>query len=259
MLKRISRRFTSAHAIALLALFVALGGSAYAVNSINGAVLKRASVPGSKLKNRAVTSAKLAGNAVTGAKIANRTIRGTDLAAGAVGTANLGDAAVASGKVADAAISSGKLADGAVGTSKLAGAAVTGAKLAGDSVDGSKVADGSIGSGDLTPFSFTQPTLQNLWGSAATVGFGKDAAGFVHLRGWVLNGTLGTAAFELPAGQRPAQGVWFGALHVFGGNSTACGVTIGTGGGVIIGLPGDTGCAGTAGIYSLDGITFRAG
>lgn len=201
MLKRIGRRFTSAHVIGLLALFVALGGSAYAVNSINGALLKRGSVPGSKLKASAVKSAKLA--------------------------------------------------DGAI----------TSSKLAADSVDGSKVADGSIGSADLTPFSFTQPTLQNGWdiGPLATPGFGKDAAGFVHLRGQILDGTLGTSAFQLPAGLRPAQDALFGALHVFGGNSTVCNVAIGTSGDVTIGVVGDTGCTGPAGIYSLDGITFRAG
>lgn len=199
-------------------------------------------MPGSKLKNGAVTSVKLAGNAVTSAKIANGRVGGVDLAAGAVATA--------------------KLADGAVGSTKLADAAVTSAKLAADSVDGSKVADGSIGGADLTPFTFTQSTLQNGWGTGALTtvpGFGKDAAGFVHLRGQILGGTLGTSAFQLPAGLRPAQGAQFGALHVFGANSTVCVVAIDTSGDVKIGLVGDTGCAGTAGIYSLDGITFRAG
>jgi hypothetical protein len=245
MLKRIGRRLTSAHAIALLALFVALGGSAYAAKSINGALLKRASVPGSKLKNRAVTSAKLAGNAVTSAKITDGQVGGSDLAAGAVGTAKLADAAVASGK--------------------LAVAAVTGAKLGASSVDGSKVADGSIGSADLTPFSFTQPTLQNGWSTAGVLvpGFGKDAEGFVHLRGPITDplgvpDALGTSAFELPAGLRPSQAAQFGALHVFGGNSTTCIVTISTLGEVIVGLASDTGCTGPNGIYSLDGITFRA-
>jgi hypothetical protein len=192
MLKRISRRFTSAHAIGVLALFVALGGGAYAANSINGALLKNGSVPGSKLKTGAVTSKKLAANAVTGAKIAN----------------------------------------------------------------------GSIGSADLKPFSFTQPTLQNGWDTVLTTipGFGKDAAGFVHLRGQITDGTLGTSAFQLPAGLRPSQLAQFGALHVFGGNSTACSVTIGPSGDVTIGgAAADTGCTGSAGLYSLDGITFRAG
>jgi hypothetical protein len=250
MLKGIGRRFTSAHAIALLALFVALGGSAYAVSSINGALLKRGSVPGSKLKKSAVTSAKLAGNAVTSAKIAGGAVRAADLGAGAVGTANLADGAVANGKLAGGAVTNGKLGDGAV----------TGAKLAGDSVDGSKVADGSIGGVDLTPSGFSAATLQNGWTSTTAVGFAEDVAGYVHLRGAVLNGTLGTVAFQLPAGQRPAQIGQFGALHIFGGTSTACVVTVATTGDVKIGLLGtDTGCTGTAGTYSLDGITFRAG
>lgn len=96
-------------------------------------------------------------------------------------------------------------------------------------------------------------------GPLATPGFGKDAAGFVHLRGQILNGDARHLRVQLPAGLRPAQDALFGALHVFGGNSTVCNVAIGTSGDVTIGVVGDTGCAGTAGIYSLDGITFRAG
>jgi hypothetical protein len=197
-------------------------------------------VPGSKLKKNAVTSAKLGGNSVTSAKIAKGAVRAADIGAAAVGTAGL--------------------ADGAVSTGKLDGGAVTGAKLASDSVDGSKVANGSVGGADLTAFSFSVPGLQNGWTSNQPVGFGKDVAGFVHLRGSVLNGTLGTAAFQLPAGLRPTQNVSFGALHIFGGNSTACVVTVNPSGDVLIGLlAGDTGCTRTAGIYSLDGLTFHAG
>lgn len=262
MLRRIGRRLTSAHVIALLALFVALGGSAYAVKSINGALLRKGSVAGSKLKAGAVTSAKLAANAVTSAKIADATVGGSDLANGAVGPAALADAAVVSAKLGEAAVGVSKLADAAVVTGKLADGAVVASKLAADSVDSSKVADGSIGSADLTAFSFTLPTLQNGWGTGALAtlpGFGKDAAGFVHLRGQILGGTLGAVAFQLPAGQRPAQAAQFGALHVFGGNSTTCVVAISTTGDVTVGLNGDNGCAGTAGVYSLDGMTFRAG
>jgi hypothetical protein len=272
MLNRISRHFTSAHAIALLALFVALSGSAYAVKTINGALLKRGSVAGSKLKARAVTSGKLAANAVNGAKIADGAVGGPDLANGAVGTAKLADGAVltsklanavvTSVKLADAAVTPAQLADGAVGTSKLGDAAVTAGKLGANSVDGSKVVDGSIAGSDVTPLSFTQPTLQNGWntGALTTVpGFGKDATGFVHLRGQILGGTLGTSAFQLPAGLRPAQSASFGALHIAGGSSTVCGVQVGTNGDVTIGIPGDTGCATTAGLYSLDGMTFQAG
>jgi hypothetical protein len=60
----IRSRFTSAHLIALLALFVALGGSAYAVHLGKNAVKTK------NIKNAAVTEAKLANGAVTAAKLA---------------------------------------------------------------------------------------------------------------------------------------------------------------------------------------------
>jgi len=68
------RRISSAHVIALLALFVALGGSAYAIHLGKNAVKTR------NIKNGAVIESKLAGGAVTSAK----------LAAGAFGGGNLG-------------------------------------------------------------------------------------------------------------------------------------------------------------------------
>jgi len=60
--------------VALIALIVAMSGSAYAVTQ-----LPRNSVGAVQLKTSAVTSAKLANNAVTSAKIKNGTIQVVDL------------------------------------------------------------------------------------------------------------------------------------------------------------------------------------
>ena len=66
MLNRIQGRFSSAHVIAALALFVALGGTAIAV--------KKASVGTKQLKSAAVTTKKLADNAATGDKVDESTL-----------------------------------------------------------------------------------------------------------------------------------------------------------------------------------------
>jgi hypothetical protein len=71
----IRRRLTFANVVALLALFIALGGSAYAVHLGKNAVKTR------NIRNGAVVESKLADRAVTKAKIAP----------GAVGTGSLGD------------------------------------------------------------------------------------------------------------------------------------------------------------------------
>lgn len=62
------RRPSPAMAVALVALFLALGGSVYAATKIGTSQLKRNAVTTAKIKNGAVKEAKLADGAVTGAK-----------------------------------------------------------------------------------------------------------------------------------------------------------------------------------------------
>lgn len=59
MLTRIKAHLTPASLLAVVALFVALGGVSYAAVKIDGADIKKASVPGSKLVNGAVSNGKV--------------------------------------------------------------------------------------------------------------------------------------------------------------------------------------------------------
>src|SRR5262245_41260268 len=77
--------------------------------------------------------------------------------------------------------------------------AIAGANTVGSSavIDNSlqsvDIHNGTIAAVDFVAFSYTQPVLGNGWnlGALTTVpGHGKDAMGFVHLRGQVLGGTL---------------------------------------------------------------------
>lgn len=65
---------TPSMAVALLALIVALSGSAYAVNKIGT----------KQIKSNAVTTAKIKGGAVTGAKIRNGSVSAAKLAPGVI-------------------------------------------------------------------------------------------------------------------------------------------------------------------------------
>jgi hypothetical protein len=96
--------------VALLALFVAIGGTAFAVHKIGTKQLKKEAVSEAKLKDGAVSMPKLRDAAVTNAKLADD----------AVTNAKLADGAVADGELAQGAVTSGKLAEGAVTSSKLA-------------------------------------------------------------------------------------------------------------------------------------------
>jgi hypothetical protein len=67
-------RFVQRHGIALLALFIALGGTAYAAG-----VIPANSIGPKQLKKNAVTRPKIKANAVNGAKIANDSVTGADI------------------------------------------------------------------------------------------------------------------------------------------------------------------------------------
>lgn len=94
------------------------------------------------------------------------------------------------------------------------------------------------------------PVFQNSWvnfaGGFDTAAYLIDALGIVHLKGTIKTGTIGAAAFTLPAGFRPlltkvfpivSNGA-FGAVNVFTGGN----VTVAVGSNVAA---------------SLDGITFH--
>lgn len=78
MLNRTRARFSSAHILAALALFVALGGSAYALkaNTVGTKALKNNAVKTKKIANNAVKTNKIANGAVTTDKIADNAVNG---------------------------------------------------------------------------------------------------------------------------------------------------------------------------------------
>ena len=80
ILSRLSRRHTTA--VAYLALFVALGGSAYAIRT---AKAPKNSVVTRSIKLGAVTRAKIADDAVNGAKVAPGALSATDIDVASLG------------------------------------------------------------------------------------------------------------------------------------------------------------------------------
>jgi hypothetical protein len=102
---------------------------------------------------------------------------------------------------------------------------------------------------------WTAPTFQNSWvnyagGVYSPAGYRKDGAGFVHLRGLVSTGTVGSgvAIFTLPVGYRPA----YQSLFVTISNSLIARVDVQADGKVCL-------TSGSATWASLEGITFFAG
>jgi hypothetical protein len=81
---RLLRHLSFSNVIAVLALFVALGGAAYAGTKINGSSIKNGSIGGGKLKDETITANKLKKATITAAQIANQTITGAQIQNGSI-------------------------------------------------------------------------------------------------------------------------------------------------------------------------------
>jgi hypothetical protein len=119
MISKLRGRVSSAHVIALAALFVALGGTAFAAATIGTDDLKNGAVTAKKLHKKAVRVKKIRNGAVKTKKIADGAVRRAKLADSAVGTDKLGDRAVTSVKIAAPGVATGNLVNGSVTALKL--------------------------------------------------------------------------------------------------------------------------------------------
>jgi len=128
------RRPSAALVVALLALFVAVGGPAEAARLIRS----------KDVKNRTLKTEDLSRKAV-------RTLRTTP--PGSIGTGELRDGAVTPVKIAPSSVGSDQLAPGAVGTRELRAGAAGSAQIADGAVTGAKVADGSLDARDTARYS----------------------------------------------------------------------------------------------------------
>ena len=120
------RRPSFATGIALLALFVALGGPAEAQSllgkgDVNSRVVKDRSLKTRDLSRRAVRDLRATPNgSITEAKIANGSITAGKLATGAVGSAVIADRSVGPIDLAAGAVGSAQLADRSLGAADIA-------------------------------------------------------------------------------------------------------------------------------------------
>ena len=162
-----------AMAMALCALFVALGGASYALT------LPRDSVGPRQLRTRAVTSTKLGTGAVTA-----RAIR---------------DGAISGRKIGSGSVHASDLAGGAVRTAALANGAVTGVKLAPNSVAAAQLTLPVV---SVQAFSAVLPANQN---GFRTVGATCPANHRVvgGGGGWVGGESTDAIGYGAVAGSRP--------------------------------------------------------
>ena len=111
--------------VAMIALFVSIGGVGYAASKIGT----------NDIENKAVTKPKIDKQAVTTNRIADQAVKAKKLA----------DQAVTTDKIADQAVTTDKIADQAVTTGKIANDAVTGDQVLNDSLTGDDINESTLG------------------------------------------------------------------------------------------------------------------
>ena len=142
------RRPSPAMLVALLALFVALGGPAQARRLVNGADIKKGTVRSAQIKDRT---------------IALRDINPTVVRQLEHTPAN----SITEGVLINGAVTANKLGAGAVTAGKISGGAVSAASIADGAVTGAKIADGSLTTADVARFSGRFRVLQQDLGTIA--------------------------------------------------------------------------------------------
>jgi hypothetical protein len=83
---RLLRHLSFSNVIAMLALFVALGGAAYAGSKISGSSIKNGSIGGGKLKNETITASKIKKGTITGTQIQPGSISSSSIDVSTLGT-----------------------------------------------------------------------------------------------------------------------------------------------------------------------------
>jgi trimeric autotransporter adhesin len=159
----LKKHLSVANVLSCMALFMALGGVAYAAGTIS-----KKSVKTQHLANGSVTTPKLRNWAVTTAKLRNLAVSTPKLATAAITAEKLGSGAVRSSALGGGVVTTGKLKNGAVATDKLANGAVTNSKLGADALTSGKIQDGAVTGAKLAPSLLAQLVKNVTYASKAS-------------------------------------------------------------------------------------------
>jgi hypothetical protein len=168
------RRPSPATVIAIVALFVAVGGPAQAARLIDGGDIRKGTVGSKQLKDRSVKPRDLTRDAVRSlkatpdgsigaAKLADNAVTTRALAAGSVLTGTVGDNSLTAADLASNSVGTDEVEDNAVGQTEIRNNGVGASEIADQSIDGGEVIDGGLSTEDVArwtgSFSWAIPNL----------------------------------------------------------------------------------------------------
>jgi hypothetical protein len=130
-MSRLRKSLTFSNAIALLALFIALGGSVYAAsNKIDGAQIKVKSLPGNRIKPKTVTATQIKKNTIGSAQVKSGAITAKQIKAGAVTAKQIQANAITGAQIKSGSISGAQIQSGSLGATQINQASLTGISAA---------------------------------------------------------------------------------------------------------------------------------
>jgi hypothetical protein len=143
-MSRIRRSLSFSNVVAVMALFFALGGSAYAVaaGKIDGSQIAASSIPGNRLEAKAVGT-----NQLKPSSIGNAQLKGN-----AIATKQLQGGAVTEGKIKAGAVGANQIKPGSIGASQIQSGSIT----------GTQVKSGSLGATQINQTTLTGVSAANI-------------------------------------------------------------------------------------------------
>jgi hypothetical protein len=137
MLRKLVNRLSYANVVATMALFVALGGSAYAVNTVRSTDIVDGEVKSVDIANQSITSADVQDGAINTYDVAN--ILGVDLVDGTLTGAD----------IANDSIGAADIGSGQVGADEVLNDSLLQSDIRAGAVTGDEVLDGSLNDEDI--------------------------------------------------------------------------------------------------------------
>ena len=156
---------TYANVMATLAVFIALGGTAYAVNTVGSSDVIDESLLSQDIKNGEVKLADIGQAAVASDELANNQVKAADI----------GDGEVKSAEIANGQVQTADIGVNQVRTSQVLDANLTGADLANNSLKGADIDE-------------------------ATLDIGETARAYAYVNRFNCTGTPGTCTFQKSKG-----------------------------------------------------------
>lgn len=184
-------------AIAMLALFLAVGGTATAAKVINGKKIQKGTVTSRAVKDRTLTTRDLSKSAVGSLRRGQDRVTGAQIVDGTVGLADLAPGSVGGSQVADRSLTAGDLAADTLTATELGVGSVGDSELASDSVGNAEIKGQSISRNQLRP--------AVLRAGAVPADFGDVAAGTCEQQ------TVIGATYSIPTGALAGAAILVGA------------------------------------------------